>query len=159
MLFTADIVVNPHVIALRVQKPGLPISGVILGIVNGDDDLELVWIDLANTFHRTYLISVRRAGGVDKSLVIETGRFDYQRIAFEVTHGVPVVERKREQLFFPRHRLVHSDRAYLMIEFVNHRDLAGRAINDFERIRRCQHARQSVRHAIPAGRVNDGAVF
>src|SRR5207249_7076950 len=96
VLFPAEIVFKPHVIALVVHEPRLPISRVILWIVNRDDDLELARADLSNPFHCAHLVGVRCAGGVNEGFVVEARRLDHQRIAFEVTYGMAVVERERD---------------------------------------------------------------
>src|SRR2546428_756966 len=62
MFVTAEIVVDPHVIALVVDEARLPIPRVIVGVVYGGDDLELRRADFADAFDRAHLVGVRRAG-------------------------------------------------------------------------------------------------
>src|SRR6266700_4549504 len=105
MRFAADIVFEPHVVALSVDEARLPIAAVVVGIVNGDDDLELGRAGLTNALDRAHLVGVRRPGGVDESLCVEAGGLDHQRIALEMTDRMAVVEREADQLLLPRQRL------------------------------------------------------
>src|SRR5438132_5321128 len=69
MRFAADIVFDPHVIALSVDEARLPIARVVIGIVNGDDDLELLRAHLADALDRAHLLWMRRPGGVAVLLI------------------------------------------------------------------------------------------
>src|SRR2546422_3264384 len=158
MFLTAEIVVDSHVIALVVDEARLPIPRVIVRVVYGDDDLELRRADFADAFERAHLVGLRRARGVNKGLFIETGRLDDQRIALETAHGMAVIERKGDQLLFSGHRLVHPDHTDLVVEFVNDRDISGRPLDGFERVRRGQPAGEPIPPAVLAGSIRNPAV-
>src|SRR6266700_5722577 len=83
MRLAADIVFEPHVIALIVDEARLPIARVIFRIVDGDDVLDLGRADLADALDRVYLVGVGRAGGVHEGLFIEPRRLHDQRVAVE----------------------------------------------------------------------------
>src|SRR6266567_6144720 len=93
MRFAADIVFDPHVIALSVDEARLPIARVVIGIVNGDDDLELLRAHLADALDRVHVVGVRRPGGVDEGLLVEARALHHQRIALETTDRMTVVVR------------------------------------------------------------------
>jgi hypothetical protein len=91
--------------------------------VNGDDVLKLARADPANTLHRGHVVGIRRAGGVEECLLVETSGLDHQRIALEMTDRVTVVEREYGLLPRRRHGLVHGDDADLVVELVDDGDL------------------------------------
>ena len=62
MRLAADVILDLDVVAKRVYETRLPIPRVILRIVHGDEDLELVRTDPANMFGRFQLVGMRCAG-------------------------------------------------------------------------------------------------
>src|SRR5258708_277521 len=129
MRLAADIILQPHVIALLVDEARLPIAGVVLRIVDGDDVLDLGRADPADALECVHLVGVRRAGGVDERLLVEAGRLDHQRLAVEAADRMPVEIRVGDQLLVARQGLVHLDRADLVVELVHKRDLPARRID------------------------------
>src|SRR5215471_11248516 len=101
----ADVVFKTDISAQIVDEARLPISAVILRIVNGDDVFELRRADPADALDRSHLVRMRRAGGIDESLFVEARGVDHQRIALEVTDRVTVVEREGGLLPRRGHRL------------------------------------------------------
>src|SRR5205085_7855565 len=80
MWLAADVIFDLDVVAKAVDETRLPIPCVIFWIVNGDDDLELVRIDLANTFCRYQLVGMRGARGIEESLFLEGDRLHHHRV-------------------------------------------------------------------------------
>ena len=150
MRFAAVVVLDADVVAHGVDEACLPIAGVVHRIVNGDDILELRRADLADALESAQRVGVRCAGGIEEGLFVEAGRLDHQRVALEVPDRVAVIERPGQQLLLARHRLVHRDQAELVAELVDDGDLAGRPVDDLERIRIRQDARQPIGYAEPA---------
>src|SRR6516162_8871423 len=60
----ADIVLDPQLVMLIVDEARLPIFGVVVGIVDGDDVLELGRAHLADALDGAQLVGVGRAGRV-----------------------------------------------------------------------------------------------
>src|SRR5262245_44468298 len=147
MRFAADIVLDAQLVALIEQEARLPIARVIFGVVNGDDDLDLVRTDLPQALDRTPFVAGRRAGGVREGLGVETRALDHQRVALELADRMAVVPGEADEGLLIRHRLVHGDHADLVAELVKNRDLAGRPMHDLERIGIRPHARHPVGHA------------
>ena len=115
MCVATNIVFETHIIPLAVDKTCLPVSRVVLGVMNRDDDLELCRTGLTNPFDGAHLIGMRTAGRIDKRLVVETRGFDDECIALEMTHRVTVVVRQRNQFLLGWHRFVYPDHTNLMI--------------------------------------------
>src|SRR5260370_40959051 len=140
MGFTANVVFEASVITLFVNEACLPIPGVILRIVNGDDVLKLGRADPADTLHCDHVVGMRRAGRIDESLLVEASGVDHERIALEMTDRVTVVEREYGLLPRRRHGRVHGNDADLVVELMDDGALSGRRLNDLERIGRGEHA-------------------
>src|SRR5215831_12181896 len=70
MGLAANIVFEADVIAQSVDEARLPIAGVMLRIVNGNEVLKLGRADAADALHRRHLVGMGRAGGVEEGLFV-----------------------------------------------------------------------------------------
>ena len=72
MRFTADIVFKPHVIAQGIDEAGLPVTGIILRIMDRDDCVRLI---------RRIRSTLRRAqcGGSPNTFIAGLGSVDRPR--------------------------------------------------------------------------------
>src|SRR5438105_4970451 len=102
---------------------------------------------------------MRRASRIDESLLVKACRLDNQNLAFEMSHGMAVVEGEGGEFLLIGDRFVQADAADLMTEFVHHGDLAGGPLDDFEWIRGGKQTRQTVGHAESSRVVGNGSIL
>src|ERR1043166_4622147 len=96
VLLAADVVLDPQVVAQLVGEARLPLLGVILRIVDRDDDLEIVRPGPADALDRLQFVGVRRAGRVQKGLLVEARGLDHERVAVVMADRIAVVGRERD---------------------------------------------------------------
>src|SRR6267378_3021544 len=72
MRFAAEIVFDPQIVAKVVDEARLPVPRVVVGIVDGDDDLKLRRADFPDALDSRQLVGMRRAGSVEVGLFLET---------------------------------------------------------------------------------------
>src|SRR5262245_4352758 len=71
----------------RLGNPGLRIG---FRIVDGEIELDGVAIDATITLDGSHFIAVRLALRAEPGLLVESARFDHQRVAFPPAHGVSI---------------------------------------------------------------------
>src|SRR2546430_913705 len=83
MRLAADIVFEANLIAQIVDEARADIPRVVIGIMHGDDVLELSRADLADPLRRHQHVGVRCARGVEERLLVEAVGLNDQRVAFK----------------------------------------------------------------------------
>src|SRR6267142_3598027 len=92
VFLAANIVFQTDIVAQSVDEARAEILRVVIGIMNGDVIFELVRTGLTKAFGGDHHVRMRRAGRVQERLLVEAGRLNDERIAFEMADGVAVVE-------------------------------------------------------------------
>src|SRR5258708_6513978 len=128
MRFTADIGLNPQIIAQIVDEACAPIARIDIGIMHRDHDFKLGRAGLADTLDRLEFVRMGRASSVEEGLFVEADSLNDQRIAFYAADGMAIVRRMGDDLLVFRQWLAHPDHAVLMVELMQYGHVAGRAI-------------------------------
>src|ERR1051326_1062496 len=125
MLVAAGVILQVHVVALRIDEARLPISRVEVWIVNRDDIFELI-AGLANAFGGDELVAVRQTGGIEECLVVKAVALNDESVAFVMADRMSAIGRIEDRILIGGQLSVQPNRADLMVEFMHEGHLADR---------------------------------